>query len=404
MSDTTFVDGTTPVPAAWFNDVNIAIYRALGAAGVAPTTATQVLNNLGIPAPGSYGKSANYTIVTADNGKIFDLSGGFFTMTLASPAGYPAAFKVVLVNKDTTRGKSMQIAGYSNFILWPGQNITVYNDNNTWVITPYPQRWVTANAPTFYVDNVNGNNLNDGLAAGTGNAFATVQYAVSVCQNNLDFQGAGHSIIQLTSGQTITEQVIVYGDLVANTEIYIQGDTSGTPANWGNFIWQVPASGIGISAKDGGYVTVQGIKMTSGGSGATGLLASQFGLIDFQHIDFSTFTGGTHWQCNQLGILNMIGPYQVSGNVTNHGACTVLGMVNYGPTTVTLPNALTVAGDFFAITGGQISMAGVTFSGAGSGAGTTGQQYNVNVGALFKGANTIPGNSAGTTSNGGVAV
>ncbi len=49
MSDTTFVDNTTPsVNAAWLNDVNIAVYRAIGTGGVAPTTAAQVLANLGL--------------------------------------------------------------------------------------------------------------------------------------------------------------------------------------------------------------------------------------------------------------------------------------------------------------------------------------------------------------------
>jgi len=48
MTDTTFVnqDSNTPIVASWLNDVNIAIYRVLGAAGVSPTTAAQALTNL----------------------------------------------------------------------------------------------------------------------------------------------------------------------------------------------------------------------------------------------------------------------------------------------------------------------------------------------------------------------
>ena len=46
----TFVDNDTSsgnrVTASWLNDVNIAVYTALGTGGTAPTTATQVVNNL----------------------------------------------------------------------------------------------------------------------------------------------------------------------------------------------------------------------------------------------------------------------------------------------------------------------------------------------------------------------
>lgn len=45
--DTTFTDQQTKIVAAWLNDVNIAVYRALSAAGVAPATAADVVTNLG---------------------------------------------------------------------------------------------------------------------------------------------------------------------------------------------------------------------------------------------------------------------------------------------------------------------------------------------------------------------
>lgn len=50
MTDTHFIDRdlNTPIVAAWLNDVNAAVYQALGASGVAPTTPTQVLTNLGL--------------------------------------------------------------------------------------------------------------------------------------------------------------------------------------------------------------------------------------------------------------------------------------------------------------------------------------------------------------------
>lgn len=51
MSDTTFTPFVSGIPASWLNDINIAVYRAIGsqAAGVysAPTTPAQVLANIG---------------------------------------------------------------------------------------------------------------------------------------------------------------------------------------------------------------------------------------------------------------------------------------------------------------------------------------------------------------------
>jgi hypothetical protein len=56
MASTTFVDGdlsaANRIVAAWLNDVNVAVYTALGAAGVAPTTAAAVIANLGISVAG----------------------------------------------------------------------------------------------------------------------------------------------------------------------------------------------------------------------------------------------------------------------------------------------------------------------------------------------------------------
>lgn len=56
MSSTTFVDYVTPVPANWLNDVNNAIYSAIGNGTVAPTTPAQVVTNLGLT-----GTSITYT-------------------------------------------------------------------------------------------------------------------------------------------------------------------------------------------------------------------------------------------------------------------------------------------------------------------------------------------------------
>lgn len=77
MSDTTYTDfGTPPIGAAWLNDINIAVYRALGASGVAPTTAAQVISNLGL--------GATTTAHGADLIGVYDPAGAWPTDTVGA--------------------------------------------------------------------------------------------------------------------------------------------------------------------------------------------------------------------------------------------------------------------------------------------------------------------------------
>lgn len=56
MATTNFTDGDLStgnrIVAAWLNDVDEAVYAAIGAGGVAPTTPAQVIANLGISVAG----------------------------------------------------------------------------------------------------------------------------------------------------------------------------------------------------------------------------------------------------------------------------------------------------------------------------------------------------------------
>lgn len=101
MSDTTFTDGTTVVDASWLNDINIAVYRAIGAGGVAPTTPAQVVANLGVVSAAQVqAGTQNYAA---------DTSGVANTITLAlTPVltaytdGMPIRFKAANTNTGAT--------------------------------------------------------------------------------------------------------------------------------------------------------------------------------------------------------------------------------------------------------------------------------------------------------------
>jgi hypothetical protein len=64
MADTTFADQSTPIVASWLNDINISVYRAIGAGGVAPTTPAIVRTNIGAAISGANGDITSLTGLT----------------------------------------------------------------------------------------------------------------------------------------------------------------------------------------------------------------------------------------------------------------------------------------------------------------------------------------------------
>ena len=72
-------------------------------------------------------------------------------------------------------------------MLWPLQNTTLRIVNGVWTATN-PGRWKNPGVQTIHVDNTNGSNTNDGLAAGAGRAVQTAQTAYSNVYNFFDTQ------------------------------------------------------------------------------------------------------------------------------------------------------------------------------------------------------------------------
>ena len=379
---------------------------AMGVAASGANSDITSLSAMGVLSNTQLSKSAAYTVVNADKGKTISLGGSaFYTLTLSAVGGYDANFAIRVVNEDTGRCKRISPNAATSFLLWPGQTCEIFIESATWKVSPSFQRWGATTTPIFYIDKTNGLDTNDGLATGAGNALLTIQQAVNYIRNFVDCQNIAIPIIQLKSGDVQTEQVTAFGPLVDNVQFMIQGDNSSTPANWANYLWNVSAGNTAIQARDYGTVTVQGVKFVALGIGATALSASQFGTIDFQWVDFGAFVSGTHMKAFQLGAINALGTYQVSGNLTNHATAINGGCITLGPTTVTMPNALTWPADFLLCNGGQINLAPITFSGAGSGAGSTGRKYQVAAnGVLFLSGNTIPGATAGITATGGQVI
>lgn len=337
-------------------------------------------------------KTTTYSAVSADCGSTIALGGSaFYTLTINVASGYTATCAFVVVNEDTTRGKTVAINGLSSFILWPGQIAEVFNQNNVWK-TNGPLRWKITGATTFNVDPVNGSDSNDCLSTGTGNACQTIQGTLTKLHNLIDLGGQNPNI-QLVAG-TYTENFVDFGEFVGGVVVTITGDVV-TPAN---VIW----SG-GIYAKDGSRITLQGIHFQGSGSGQVAVTAGQSGVIDISNlVEFGLYTSGVHLQVNPQGVINVATNYKVTGNMTNHIFVNVGGTITYSAgLTINVPSALTFT-TFVSAYAGVVSCASaLTFTGTGAGAGSTGAKYSINQNAvLFSQATTFPGTGVATATGG----
>lgn len=342
-------------------------------------------------------KSSNYTVANGDKGSTIALGGStFFVLTINAASGYDANFAVLVLNEDTTRAKTISINGITAFYLWPNQSIIVYNSNNTWQVNGR-NRWITSLGVIFNVNHASGSDnviASDGLGTGAG-AFATIQNAVNVIMNQIDCDGNAPTI--QNTAETFTETVSIRGVPLGYLQIFITG-SPGTPTNT---VWQT--SGQCLSCRDGGTATLNGFKFVGTGSGQTALAPSQFGDIDVANVEFGTFAGGYHIQSTEGGSFNNVGgTYVVSGNCITHWFIQGISSLFVTTQAISVPNALTFT-NWLQIQGpGYFQGNGTTFSGTGSGAGSTGQKYNISLNgvALTSGA-TLPGASAGGTATGG---
>jgi len=196
-------DRTTGVTAGSYTCSNL----TLDATGRATSAANGSCSGGGGGSGTASIKTASYTIATGDCGSTVMMgtgSTGQLTATLPSASGFTAGCLVNIKNGDTTRGKILSgfPAGLAGAILWPLQTVGVQVINGSWQIVSNPGRWKVPSTQTIHVDKINGNNANDGLAAGAGavqDAQQAWRYAVYSFHNN-----SSTPIIAMACGQTHT--------------------------------------------------------------------------------------------------------------------------------------------------------------------------------------------------------
>jgi hypothetical protein len=271
--------------------------------------------------------------------------------------------------------------------------------NTGWAAYSAGGRTKLSAARTYYV-RTDGNDSNDGSANDSSHAFLTIQKAVDVA-SALDLNGYDVTI-QIANG-TYASSGVTLKSFVGSGRIIIKGDTT-TPAN----VTVNANSGGGTAFKADGIVGVyslQGMKILSNN---ISVHASRNSLIAFNNLEFGT-SSFIHMYAEDTGVIKAEGNYRVSGGAQSHwraaGGQILIGSVLGSSIAVDFTSGSfsfsAVTG--FAQDGGRIDLRGITISNAGS---VTGTRYfcstNGVIATLNGGANFIPGNAAGSVSNGGI--
>lgn len=273
-------------------------------------------------------KTAAYTVLNADKGKTIALGGSaFYALTMGAASGYDASFTIVVRNEDTGRCKNIVLTGGVTFKLWPLQTATIYNQNNVWCFVR-PGRWKVPNgvAVTIYTDFTNGldTGANDGMAAGAGNAFKTVQHALDVLITDFDFDGnasgATYPIIQMAGGTTDTQGVHYssHGGVPGAQGgrcVTIQG-TGAT-----SIISCATATAVGCYFK-GVVLTLKDMKVASAAGDG---VAAHFGAQIYLDNVFFGACVGAHINSQNHSDIVQLSKIWISGNAAQHVLCSYYG-------------------------------------------------------------------------------
>ena len=252
---------------------------------------------------------------------------------------------------------------------------------------------------TYYVDTTNGNDSNSGLAAGSGNAFKTIQKAYDVIAGKLDL--AGYTVtIQIADGTYAPSSginaLLVSKPWTGGGSIVVQGNSS-TPANV--VLSTTSADVIRVTAPLPGILTLKDFKLQTATSGG-GILLQAAGTIQFGNLNFGACTGD-HYTTGAAGaFIKAISNYSITGGANRHALATNPSSIVASAITISLTGTPTFVAFAQASGCSVMDWSGTTFSGSANG-----QRYSALLnGVIYTGgggANFFPGSTAGATSSGG---
>ena len=252
---------------------------------------------------------------------------------------------------------------------------------------------------TYYVDTTNGNDSNSGLAAGSGNAFKTIQKAYDVIASKLDL--AGYTVtIQIADGTYAptsgTNALLISKPWTGGGSIVVQGNSS-TPANV--VLSTTSANVVLVTAPLPGILTLKDFKLQTATSGG-GILLQAAGAIQFGNLNFGTCVSA-HYGTGAAGaFIKAISNYSITGGAGLHALATNPSSIIASGVTITLTGTPAFTTFAQASSCSVMDWSGTSFSG-----GATGARYAVLInGVLYTGGAGpyfFPGSTDGITASGG---
>jgi hypothetical protein len=310
------------------------------------------------------------------------------------------------VNNKALRQGTFVAAGVSQFIteqldeyVFDDANLASWVDKFRRALLSLQPRITLYNNTDFYVA-TSGNDANDGLTLGT--PWATLQHAANTIVNKYDVNGNNVTIHIANGTYSFFSQV--------GNPLGIVGPITwlGNDATPDNVVIQSASSVNAAVTSIGGYMVLQGIKLTTtGGPFSTCLSCVSAGSIIPKNVDFGSSTGA-HIIAQTGGLVQFDGGCVISGGATYHIVCANNGFVGTGavlgpgevPWTFVVSGTPTFSLSFVECSQGSvfINSSFMTYSGAANG-----KKFQVNdlggINTAGAGVNFFPGNVAGTTSS-----
>lgn len=395
---------------------------AVGSIASAATSGVSSYNGLTGALGGVNIQTTNYTIANTDcEQTVIITSASLLQLTLPAVAGFPTQCKVKFKNGSSSRG--VKLSGFptgltSPNMLWPLQAGEVQILNGTWAITINPGRWKIPNNTTLELDVNNGNDTNDCLAIGTGNACKTLTQALrindkdyfdrtgtssypistlvvqladnaaggnctSLCYSLVDIayaavggEGRNSTLIQgnaATPSNVVIADAAAYGINVFRNSVEIQnlqfGQTNCALS---------PKANSGLSILEGGAVFLQGT-VNFGCVNQQQIIVSPGGYFDSNARPINVVAGGSWFAYNDGGQLRLSG--------------------SSGSSTVTFSNSPVYSQQVFSGIRGFFTEAGATYVNGGT-VTSTGGKLSCQGGWIETNGVTLPGTGSSTPGSG----
>lgn len=243
---------------------------------------------------------------------------------------------------------------------------------------------------TIYINDVDGNDNNDGSANTAIGAFKSIQGAIDRIASIYD-----------TGAYTITLKCAAgtYAAATFQTTRSLNLALVGEPADPSLVRISCPPGSAGVVAKEGCSISLDGFDLVGSGNG---LDANNNGTIRYQNIHFSNT--GTHVTANYASSATQTGPCVIkAATAVQHIFAGVTSSILTAFQTLSFSNPITFSVGFVVTGGGQAIVNGMTYSSVSN---ASGPRYFSNaLGMIYVaggGPTVLPGSTAGSTALGGV--